>query len=558
MEVIIKNALLVERIVENDLSPKRCDNVIIAYCVGAPLYKGQPINKVFHCILNDFFIHSDIVNEIKGNFLIVLYYQSDNFVRVISDRTQQHHLFFDKETGILSNSFKVLCDKRPKGRLELDKAGFYEKLGVGYHLTDRTVFKDIIRLQPHRISSQLNGMGLVKYVTDHDLSSPLNFESHKQGLKDSLESQREILLNYFSKLNETFVNDVGDLGLSGGFDCRLILALADVSFEKKLHLHTHATKNVHISEATIAQLLADTYGGRLCKVHTVQMEDLTDSSLDDVLNSNLDFFDNRSARHIGAYSQTYTRAYRESTTGDSGFQLNGLGGEIFRDSYFIGRKKYTRDEWFKRFILLQGAEIYLPAYRIEQLSSEIMDQLNVMLGWNKNYYDINFTHAFYGLIKMPFCNGALVSAYNRVSPINLPFFEYENVVNAIKAIPYFGLGGQYQSKLISTISNRLARLPSSYGCSFSDLSVRYYLSSLIKTIVHDRHRLKLINKRLASNVANGQFIHFKNKIMINATMRASLGAIQSVDENIDINVPLVDSSSKRNLISLGHLLVKYL
>lgn len=529
------------------------NNISEVYCVGTPLYKGVEVNSVFQQIIEDFFTKKLNFHDVKGNYLIV--FIKNRSIKILSDKTMQHHLFYDCSTKNISTSYLKLV-KLNHGKLELNPYGFYEKVAIGFHLGEDTLYKNIIRVGPENTAKV--DVFDIEYLSDHILPKISEIQFHSSGKKESLKCQEKHLNQYFSLVNQTFRAQTGDLGMSGGFDCRLVLAFAQKNIDQLLHLHTHATVGVHEEQSHFADNLAKSYGTSLTRVTTTSASQLDHTLFTQMLDDNLEFFDGRSARHLGAYSQTYTENYKRKSMGSADYSLNGLGGEIYRDSYFTGSKKMGWDEWAERYLFLEGAKAIVSEKELKKISIRIKGFLDKKLNWEKKYYDILFTHAYYGLIKMPLCNGSVVSAYNKVSPFLLPFVEYSNVIEALKAIPYLTIGGQYQARLMTRISPKLSALPSHYGGSFISLGFKYYFWSFIKTFGSAKYRDAMVLKKMLEKVdspsAQREIIRLNEFEVFNESMMA----LKKIDNSLNLNVALIESTHKRNITLLGYFLRKYL
>lgn len=522
------------------------------HCIGTPLYDSVPIENIFEKIIIDFFSGNLSKSKLKGNFLILIV--ENNKLKVLCDKTHQHQLFYNKSNGVLSTSFLKLVQNSPN-LLKLNNYGFYEKLALGFHLAEDTLFEDIIRISPEN-SHKVETFS-IEYLSDHELPKLDNIKLHSKGRKKSLKLQEAVLNDYFSLINQTFGGKTGDLGISGGFDCRLVLALAQKNFTNSLHLHTHATTGVHEGQSKYADMIAESYGATLTKVTTTSPSKLNNESFTKMLDDNLDFFDARSARHLGAYSQTYTQSYKAKSMAYADYSLNGLGGEVYRDSYFTGSEKMSWDEWAERYLFLTGTKSIVSSIELEKVSAKARMILEKRLHWNKEYYDIMFTHAYYGLIKMPLCNGSVVSAYNKVSPFILPFVEYSIVIEALKATPYLGIGGQYQAELITRISSSLAKLPTHYGGTFKSLGLKYYTWSYIKTKARNKHRDAIVQKKLIKKTESPAFKKEWNKLNGKEAFNKSINKLKHIDERLNIQVAFAESTHKRNIILLGYFLRNY-
>lgn len=517
-------------------------------CVGTPMYKSFPYDNVLEQITQNYLENKFDIDDVKGNYCLI-FIQQDTISFYI-DKTGQHSVFYDTKTGNLSNSLMLLLESN-SDKYTLNRMGLYEKIAIGFNIGEDTIFEEIVKLT-HSNKHLLSNSGIV-YNTNvpFDLS---NFIFHQKGKTKSLQAQVNQLSSYFQLINQTFSSRQGDLGLSGGFDCRLVLSLAQKCITNKLHLHTHYTKGVHEKDSHYAENLGKVYGMPITKVATTSPSELSNEDLEAMLEENMRFFDLRSARHLGAYSQTYTAKYKKESMKDAFYSLNGLGGEIYRDSYFTGKKKMNWDEWADRYLFLELTTEILPKEIVDELKQYLKKKIHEHVYWDKPYYDIFFTHAYYGLIKMPQCNGNLVAAYSKVSPFLVPFFEYDNVIEALKAIPYLGIGGQYQAALINKISPELAQQPNHYGNSFSKLGLKYLVWSKLKTMGSAKKRQSLVTYKLLEKAKSSSCQQSLKLLYSKNVLKESFEYIKFLIPEIKIDLALVESTQRRSLIFIAFLL----
>lgn len=527
-------------------------NKSFSLMIGTPLYKGVKFEDILKTVTTDYLNEKLNRKEIKGNYLVLIIQNKE--INVLVDRTNQHSVFYDKKTGYISNSFLSLLENT-ENVYEINRLGLYEKIALGFNIGEDTIFKDIIKLTPHN-GHFMKEKSINFYFQDRlvDLES---IQFHNKGRKKSIEKQNDHLSKYFRLIDKTFTGKQGDLGLSGGFDCRLLLALADNELSSNLHLHTHATIGAHEGQQKYAEKLGVVYGEPITKIKTKLPLELSEGDLQNMLSDNLNSFDGRSARHLGAFSETYTQSYKKRSMGTAYYSINGLGGEIYRDSYFTGNKQMNWEEWCDRYLFLPLTKDILPQNILQELSMYLKEKIKLELPWNKKYYDILFTHAYYGLIKMPQCNGNLVAAYNKTSPFLLPFVEYDNVIEALKATPYLGVGGGYQAKMISELSYDLAKQPNHYGHSFSDLGFKYFVWSFLKTKGSTKRREALVSKKLKARAATEQHKEYLSRLNSKEIINESLGNLKQIVPELNIPLALVESTHSRSLIYLAYFLNEY-
>ena len=104
-----------------------------------------------------------------------------------------------------------------------------------------------------------------------------------------------MLRNHFENFDALHSEFQGDLGLSGGYDSRLLLACADPFLTTPVTFHTHATGNGHDKEREVAEKMAELGGSPIHLLPTSRLEELDDERLEHVVSDGLYLFDARSA-----------------------------------------------------------------------------------------------------------------------------------------------------------------------------------------------------------------------------------------------------------------------
>lgn len=514
----------------------KCDSKE-AFMIGTPLYKKTDYKNVLDKIANDYFSKKLNFDDLQGNYLLA-FYDGNNIV-LVTDKTGQQSLFLRTTDNVISSSFLNLI-MTSVDKLTVNKLALKEKVLIGYNIGEETIVNEVLKISDKHCEF-LKNQGI-----DFQSKKVIIPKFEKIDSNNLVENQIIELSNFFENIDSSFKNEKGDLGLSGGFDCRLVLSLAKQNISKKLHLHSHMTKGVHESEINIALKLGDIYGEKIHTVPTTKISELSENEIERVLLENIYLFDGRSARHLGAYSPTYTYDYKKKSQGDSLYSLNGLGGEIFRDSYFIGNKKMNWKDWANRFLYLQlGTEI---------LSSKSFNEVDLYLKkklseyFDLNNLDIQKTHAYYGLIKMPQCNGNLVSAYSKISPFLTPFFEYSIVNNAISVSKNLGVGGKFQALMLTKIDQELASVNSNYGGNFTSLGLKYFVWAKLKTMGSISSRTKLVNNQLLKKENSKSHLALMKHIDNNRFLDESKKILLQQIPDLDFNKAILDSTQTRNII----------
>ena len=252
------------------------------------------------------------------------------------------------------------------------------------------------------------------------------------------------------------------MGLSGGYDSRLVLACIHTFTEGKVHLHSHSTENDHKKDLEIAELMAG-YVQVAC--HVVKTKKLLHSSdIEDVLKKSVLYFDGRSSFSIGGCGEVYTAKYRAESTEKTPFTMTGIGGELYRNVFDMGRKKISFSNFMKENVFSSGFKAAVTDDLYEEQSRGILMRAAKRLDINSNgRISKEIAHRYYCEIMMPDGQGVALDAYNQVSYCVAPFLEPIVIAKGYEAISFHGSGGEFEGQLINIIDSGLASLPSSYG-----------------------------------------------------------------------------------------------
>ncbi|MCZ7637777.1 MAG: hypothetical protein M5U12_18110 [Verrucomicrobia bacterium] len=257
-------------------------------------------------------------SALRGNFALLIWINGR--LSLLTDALGVCHVFTDREHNRFSTSFLALLASFPE-RQRLDRLAVLEKLATGYVVGPDTIIQGIQRLTP--VTRQ------TVRVPDLEVIPPRvpawSLASTRASLADCLVEHTGRLRQYFTDI-APLGRDLGvDLGLSSGYDSRLLALLARPVFPN-LSLHTHWVRGVHDAEKARAEALARALRLEL-RVHPEPVfESLPAEELEAALLDGLYYYDARAGDNSGAYSTTYTRRYKTLTLADRRLRLNGEGG----------------------------------------------------------------------------------------------------------------------------------------------------------------------------------------------------------------------------------------
>lgn len=442
--------------------------------------------------------------KIKGDYFIL--YKEGLNNKIIMDPLRKFHVFQLRGMQTLSSSF-LACGHLAT-RLSINEIGVYEKLTLGYNMAPNTLFKEIQRLFNSGIIENTNTVVVDNLIDFKDVNY---YSSKDEAFNKTLDTMNSHMLDY-KKILSTGV----DLGLSDGFDSRLLLALLVEHKIEDIQLHTHGIEGVHDKEKSTAKTIADNLNLDLKVVKCKRLENISKVELEKVINDNFIYFDGQNSFNMGAFAQNYTKWYKDKVMGNYKISLNGLGGEIFRNYYYTNHGNRNFKEFSKNWLFYRFANDYLPSGKFElfwnYFTKTLSERLNTSISGR---VDLNLIRRFYSEINMPDGDAINNNAHNKFYYFLTPFIEPEVLKYGYKILPYLGNSTFFEGEMIYRLNKPLASIKSHYGVSGTNkidfkARLKYYIyanapefANRIKFNIHKK-------KILRANEENLLLKHFEN------------------------------------------------
>ncbi len=451
-------------------------------CVGTLVYRSLGYRASLERLLQDFRNGCIERGDLIGNFCAVLW--DNQRVTLVSDPQNACQLFMNEERTCISSSFLAVLAAQTR-QLSLNRVAFLEKLATGYIVGPDTLVDGILHLNDELKASLPRNPGIEVITTA--MAEGEGAEVHRGGFRDSIHRQLEILKGYFHSIRTLDAEYRAELGLSNGYDSRLLLAMS----KELLHpipLHSHGTKGVHEQELQVARELAGIAKCPLTVVPTCRLEDTSEEFLKATIADNLYFFDGRCIHDMGAFSETYTADYRRRVLGPNRLSLHGLGGEIYRNDYCTPRGRFRFSDWQDACILFPLARKAFGASLGAALDHR-NKKIARRLGWSDcQWTDHQRVREYYGKVRMVDCASCVSNAYNQVAFMLTPYIERRCVIEALAATRHIGIDGAYEAALIRESSPALASVGSQYGFAFANIPLKHEVKCWLKGVVSFRIR----------------------------------------------------------------------
>ncbi|MHC1765394.1 MAG: hypothetical protein AB9869_14020 [Verrucomicrobiia bacterium] len=522
------------------------------FSVGTPVYRGLSYRAGLGAALDDFTGGCLRLDEFRGNFCLLFW--AGGHLKILTDTLDLCHVFMDRERTRLSTSFLALLAsfsaKQPLNRLAV-----LEKLTTGYIVGPETLIDGIQQFVPD-MRRELRSDGLSAILP---LPKQLHLNASPDPFSAAVEDHLGRLKEYFQDIAQLSREYGLDLGLSSGYDSRLLALLAK-RIGADFSVHTHWTQGVHDSEKRRVEALVKALNVPLRVVPTVPLEQMPTEQLEEALLDGLYYYDARSADNSGAYSPTYTRQYKAATLGTHRLRLNGEGGEIYRNYYHTSRPRLSFVAWMRHKLYFGPASAALRGTRLErEMTANIVAKLSARLGLDlSGTVDLAVTRAYYGEVRVPDCEGVLANADMQLAHFLMPFAEASLQRSAYGLVPHIGLSGGFQARLIERLDSRVASIPSHHGFSLIKEPFKHQAKAAVRGYVPDhfwlaRRAMRFARPQFGARCAAG-YNHVRNRSQL---VQEGEEAVRSFVPGFDPRMAAREHPSKAAVVFLGVFLREF-
>ena len=465
------------------------------HACGTVIYRGLGYRDSLQRLLADFQAGRIDQEQLLGSFCLLFW--DGRALSILMDRSRNFHVFSNDARTCMSSSFLAVLSAAPVA-LPLNRLAVCEKLATGYIVSPDTLVDGIRQVDDAVGATYQAGKDGACFLPV--LARP-STTLRRESLADSLARQISRLQAHFRAMDALHVESRGELGMSSGYDSRLVLACAQF-LSHPMDLHTHGTQGVHDAEMEVVQQIAARRGLTLSQVSTRRIEDHRAEEIAAILDDGLHFYDGRCSHNMGAFGEVYTRAYKARVLGQHRLGWNGLGGEMYRNYYFTANRSVNLRHWLDRHVYYPfAAEAWGNAEEFEAMHRRKVAKIARRLGtavperpgflWLRRYYSE---------VRMPDCDAANNDALNQLVFFHTPFMDAALVAEALQATPQIGCGGGYQARLIRALDPGLAAFPTHYGHTLDSIPLSPRLHAWWKCQVPEvvqRCRLRTVLRRRA-------------------------------------------------------------
>jgi asparagine synthase (glutamine-hydrolysing) len=395
---------------------------------------------------------SSIGDGVMGHYAVVL--KKDGRTVIKLDGFGGYHVYYNLEARIVSSSFYAICSVLP--HLTISQQSACEYVFNGVISGNETLFREV-KLAPINATIIVGPRALE--ILPPRLSAIRTFASARSDA--SLRESIALLDRYFGALARSFGDRVR-CALSGGYDSRLILA----------YLRRHGVKpTVYVygsareQDVLLAQEIARGEGFPLEVIDKDDRPTIPPLEFVESVRRNFlatDGYGHAGIFHNGAETEECARRVFGGT-----IAVNGGGGEIFRNFFYLLNRRYTIREilwsFYSRFNPATCTDVFDCESYYRSLERKVMS----LLGNDEKWLPRPTVEWLYHSFRCRAWDGKVDSIAGWYGFTAMPYLE-RSITHHASALPlHWKNHGTYEAELIRRIDSRLAGYPSIYGHDFS-------------------------------------------------------------------------------------------
>ena len=390
--------------------------------------------------------------QLLGHYFI--FYFTGSSLKVLSDGASLVKAYHDPSGSFLSSSFLVASSLQE--RLTINRFAVMENLCSGGITGNETMVNEIIRFtwtsQP-----MFKEIIFIFPVIFSDYDEP-------RSISEALEQQSDLLDSYFKSFNHLAEKAGTDIGLTGGYDSRLVLAYARRHF-RNFQVHSHY-RRIPSTELAIARQIAEGEDIPFVSPKVKYLDEMNDEAIHQVMEDSFVFYDGNIRIHCNWLEEYNTLQYRLGILGNRRLGISGIGGEQYRNQERLLGKHWSFRQWLKYDFLKRGHINRILNHKTEdellnRIESKILTSLN--LPGSLDRMSLADLKKIQNEVIIPACRGARTDAENRYTWFLSPFADPALSFPAYKISKFLNSCRDFEGSMIKNCDRSLAGYTTDYG-----------------------------------------------------------------------------------------------
>ena len=436
--------------VANETVLARADGAF-AFAVGTFFYDGRVGNEALAALIESFTPPEPDWSRTMGSFCAGVY--RDGRLHLFLDRLGVYKVYHDAARRVFASRFLAVLAtvEAPHIRPQC----VYEYVFQGASYGGETVIEEVgvldgeatlaigetVEAQPHRHRFDL--------AIDE---APL--ESHVARIRGVLDAA-------YDRISARFAGAV-DTALSGGYDSRLTLALLRA---RGITPRVHVYGSAESADVQVAKAIAEGEGIALEHVDKSAVPTPPPEAMPEIVARNHAMFDGCPAD--GIVDNGRDIATRRERCANGELMLNGGGGEVFRNFFYLPDRRYSVGRFLWSFYARFDPRTTTARFDETAYFAALAEKVVRTVGRRTGVLDRSEVEYLYPAFRCRYWMGVNNSVNNRLGWALTPFIDHA-VVQAALTVPLRHKDhGILEARLIGAIDPRLAAYPSAYGHDFA-------------------------------------------------------------------------------------------
>jgi hypothetical protein len=436
----------------SELALRQFPNGDFVFSCGTLFYDGRVGKAAASAFYEDYNGPPGPRDRAMGHYVVIL--RKGGATEIITDSFGGYHVFCDSGMRISASAFLAVA--AASSRLTVSAQSAYEYVFNGVVSGNATLFDEII-LAP--VNSTISVRPRKMEFVGHPFFIPQTVSQND--LEANITRSMELLDRYFASVAGNFGDRV-NCALTGGYDSRLILAMLRRHGVRPCLYHYGLAGN---DEVRLACAIAKGEGLLLDVVDKTQRQIREPDEFAATAHRNFLAVDGYSWE--GIFDNGAECDQRAARVNGGLLALNGGGGEILRNFFYLLDRRYTSREFLWSFYSRFDPQTCTALFDEEDYFRRLEMKLEILMSERFPALPRPAVEWLYHNFRCRAWDGRVNTINSTFGYTALPFLERRLTEHA-SAIPISWKNhGAYQAELIRRADQRLASYPSNYGHDFS-------------------------------------------------------------------------------------------
>jgi hypothetical protein len=409
---------------------------------GVAIYKQRMGSGAVRMLLQDLVSNAVDETQLDGAFAAVSW--DGRQARFFTDWLGNMCAYRNATGTVWSTSF--LATAAGAGTHVLDQQGAWEYIFQGASFGESTALASVKRVDPEKWYDPLSGVGHARPdLLPRDRVRNVPFDELVGVATRAIENVFDVICGEFHGRIDT--------ALSGGYDSRLILAALRARGEQP---RVHVYGNEQDSDVQIAKSIAAGEGFEL--EHVVKgslVGPLSADALAQAVERNFFAFD--ATPPDGIFETGSDLITRQGRMASGHLALNGGGGEIFRNFYYLLDRRYGVDDLMSAFYSRFDPQDCSPQFDSAAYLNALAQKVLAAVKTTEPAFDRNDIERTYPLFRCRYWMSHNTSINNIVGRAITPLVNVRAIREALSVPIRFKTHGRLEAAMIEKLDPRLAR-----------------------------------------------------------------------------------------------------